>query len=104
MESFAGPLECIIVLTASIMELVCTVVGVEVAFAENPNVLEMVSKRMVEDAVAGVVNTSKPVVESLVDCGFEPPISDVNTSITHSTKKFVSIVIVNSKSTGKNEF
>lgn len=60
MESFADPLECIIVLTASIMELVCTVVGVEVAFAENPNVLEMVSKRMVEDAVAGVVNTSKP--------------------------------------------
>lgn len=60
MESFAGPLECIIVLTASIMELVCTVVGVEVAFAKNPNVLEMVSKRMVEDAVAGVVNTSKP--------------------------------------------
>lgn len=60
MESFAGPLECIIVLTASIMELVCTVVGIEVAFAENPNVLEMVSKSMVEDAVAGVVNTSKP--------------------------------------------
>lgn len=48
------------VLTASIMELVCTVVGVEVAFAENPNVLEMVSKSMVEDAVAGVVNTSEP--------------------------------------------
>lgn len=60
MESFTGPLECIIVLTASIMELVCTVVGIEVAFAENPNVLEMVSKSMVEDAVAGVVNTSKP--------------------------------------------
>lgn len=60
MELFAGQLECIMVLTASIMELVCTVVGVEVAFAENPNVLEMVSKSMVEDAVAGVVNTSEP--------------------------------------------
>lgn len=45
-----------------------------------------------------------PVVEPLVDCGFEPPISDVNTSITHSTKKFLSIVIVNSELTGKNEF
>lgn len=59
MELFAGPLDCIIVLTASIMELVCTVVGVEVAFAKNPNVLEMVSKSMVEDPVAGVVNTSE---------------------------------------------
>lgn len=58
-ELFAGPLDCIIVLTASIMELVCTVVGVEVAFAKNPNVLEMVSKSMVEDPVAGVVNTSE---------------------------------------------
>lgn len=56
MELFAGPLDCIIVLTASIMELVCTVVGVEVAFAKNPNVLAMVSKSMV---VAGVVNTSE---------------------------------------------
>lgn len=107
MELFAGPLDCIIVLTASIMELVCTVVGVEAAFAKNPNVLEMVSKSMVEDAVAGVVNTSEPddpVVEPLVDCGFEPPISDVNTSITHSTKKFLSIVIVNSELTGKMNF
>lgn len=59
MELFAGPLDCIIVLTASIMELVCTVVGVEVAFAKNPNVLEMISKSMVEDPVAGVVNTSE---------------------------------------------
>lgn len=107
MELFAGPLDCIIVLTASIMELVCTVVGVEVAFAKNPNVLEMVSKSMVEDPVAGVVNTSElndPVVEPLVDCGFEPPISDVNTSITHSTKKFLSIVIVNSELTIKMNF
>lgn len=58
-------------------------------------------------AVAGVVNTSEPddpVVEPLVDCGFEPPISDVNTSITHSTKKFLSIVIVNSELTGKMNF
>lgn len=45
-----------------------------------------------------------PVVEPLVDCGFEPPISDVNTSITHSTKKFLSIVIVNSELTGKMNF
>lgn len=70
----------------------------------SDNIVDTMLVSMVTLPVVAKVSTLSPVVESLVDCGFEPPISDVNTSITHSTKKFVSIVIVNSKSTGKNEF
>lgn len=55
-ELFVGLLDCIIVLIVFIMELVCIVVGVEVVFVKNLNVLEMVFKSMVEDFVVGVVN------------------------------------------------
>lgn len=70
----------------------------------SDNILDTMLVSMVTLPVVAKVSTFSPVVEPLVDCGFEPPISDVNTSITHSTKKFLSIVIVNSELTGKMNF